>query len=167
MKYLPFKSRAGKIALQLLIVVMIFSGLRWYQQRDLIIGLAPEISGQLLNGELRSLADLRGEPVLLYFWGTWCGICRLQAQDIEAISKDHAVLSIAMQSGSAEQVIQYMNSESTHFPVILDNGMAEIYGVKAVPTFFVIDPMGSIQFTERGYTTAIGLRLRLWLSRNL
>ncbi len=44
---------------------------------------------------------------------------------------------IAMQSGSAEQVIQYMNNVSTHFSIMLDNRIADVYGVKAFPTSLV------------------------------
>lgn len=157
------KARARKITIQIVIVVLLISAVRWYQQRNLIEGVAPDISGQLVDGTFRSLAEFRGEPVLLYFWGTWCSICRAQSDNVDAIAKDHHVMSIAMDSGSANDVLQHMKEQGRHFPVLLDNGFADTYGVSVVPTTFIIGPAGKIRFTEVGYSTTIGLRLRLWV----
>ena len=154
-----------KIFLQLFILILVVSAVRWYQQRHLVDGIAPIISGQLVDGRNWSMSDYRGEPVLLYFWGIWCGICQMQSGTIDAIAKDHHVLSIAMDSGSKADVLRYMQVQSRSFPVMMDSNLSAAYGVGVVPTYFIIDKEGKINFTEVGYSTSIGLRLRLWLTR--
>jgi thioredoxin-related protein len=44
-----------------------------------------------------------------------------------------------------------------------DGALAAAWGVRGVPTFFVVDSQGMIRFREVGYTTGLGLRWRLWL----
>lgn len=72
-----------------------------------------------------------------------------------------------MQSGEAEEVIAYLRQENLQFPVINDpEGMlAQRFGVRAVPSSFIIDRNNNIVFRETGFTTGIGLRLRLWLAK--
>ncbi len=69
-----------------------------------------------------------------------------------------------MQSGNAAEVSQYLLEHSLHFPVIIDEegDLARRYGVVGVPASFVIDGLGDIRFSEVGYTTGMGLRVRLW-----
>jgi alkyl hydroperoxide reductase subunit AhpC len=71
-----------------------------------------------------------------------------------------------MQSGTAEEVKAYMARQKIKFPVVLDpdGTFARRYGAVAVPASFIIDGKGKVRFVEFGYTTEIGLRLRLWLA---
>ena len=59
-----------------------------------------------------------------------------------------------------------MQQENLQYPVIVDadGSIAKTYGVQGVPSSFIISDTGEIKFIEQGYTTEIGLRLRLgWL----
>ena len=161
------KHKALRILLNVLVFVLVLLSVRAYLQKDTVAGLAPAISGQLLNGKEVSLAQYRGEPLLLHFWASWCGICRLEEDGIDALSKDYPVLSVAMQSGSGEEVSAYMQKQGLEFPVLNDPGgdIASGYGVSGVPASFILDGQGAIRFVEVGYTTSLGLRLRLWLAR--
>ena len=59
-----------------------------------------------------------------------------------------------------------MQDNQLIFPVLLDTSgeLATSFGVKGVPASFILDPNGEITFVESGYTTELGLRVRLWLS---
>jgi peroxiredoxin len=59
-----------------------------------------------------------------------------------------------------------MSDKQLTFPVMLDSSgeLARSFGVKGVPTSFILAPDGEISFVETGYSTELGLRLRLWLS---
>jgi thiol-disulfide isomerase/thioredoxin len=106
-------------------------------------------------------------PVLVHFWATWCSICRTEQSAIAAIAHDNPnVITLAMQSGSNEEIARYMKEQNIDFPVVNDlHGINSIaWGVHAVPASFIIAPDGRIHFVEVGYTTGIGLRLRLWLA---
>jgi thiol-disulfide isomerase/thioredoxin len=161
-----WRVRGVRLALELTLVVLVYFAVKTYMQRNLVEGPAPPLQGSLLNGQSVSLQSFRGQPVLVHFWATWCPVCKLEQNSIDAISKDHAVLTIAMNSGDETAVESYLYDNHLTFPVIVDqySNIAKQFGVQGVPTSFVIDSQGNITFTEMGYTTGWGLRLRLWLA---
>jgi thiol-disulfide isomerase/thioredoxin len=137
-----------------------------WQTRDLAQGAAPELTGKLLDGSRFDLAAMRGRPVLVHFWATWCPVCRLQEESIEAIAQDHPVVTVAIQSGGGGDVAAKMSEEGLSFPVLVDDMgiLASRWGVSGVPTSFVVDGAGRIAFVEIGYTSGPGLRARLALA---
>ncbi|MDH5473829.1 MAG: protein disulfide oxidoreductase [Gammaproteobacteria bacterium] len=153
-----------KIILQLMIVLIVYSGIRTWQQRDVINGKAPNIQGYLLDNQNIELDQHLGEPVLVYFWASWCPVCKMTGGSIDSIAKDYQVITIASWSGDAAAVREYLQDNRLTMPVLVDNEgrWAKQYGIKGVPTSFVIDRAGEIQFIESGYTTEVGLRSRLW-----
>ncbi len=152
--------RGAEIAL----VVALLLGLRAWQQSGLASGPAPPLAGVLLDGSRISLEELRGAPVLVHFWASWCRICALEEESIAAIARDHRIITVAMRSGSAAEVASYMQERGLSFPVLNDpdGHHASRWGVSAVPASFIIDPAGRIRYTEVGFTTEVGLRVRLW-----
>jgi len=148
----------------LVLAVAIYFGVRFYQQRTLIEGPAPALQATRLDGQAMALTGLRGQPVLVYFWATWCPVCRLEQGSIESLASDYRVVAVAMQSGTPADVSRYVQEHGLRVPVINDpNGaIAAAWGVRATPTSFIIDRDGQIRFREVGYTTELGLRLRLW-----
>ena len=156
------------IALELLLIAAVYFGVRAWMQRDMPSGAAPPLAGLTVQGETLRLADYRGEPVLLHFWASWCGICRLEQGSIQDIHEDWPVLTVAMQSGDAGEVAEHLRAEGLDWTVVLDEDgeLARRFGVRGVPTTFVIDGDGMIRFRESGYSTEWGLRTRLWLARD-
>ncbi|HKJ09808.1 MAG TPA: protein disulfide oxidoreductase [Gammaproteobacteria bacterium] len=161
--------RRWRWVLELAVILAVVVGIQAYRQRDTASGMAPPLTGRLLSGQRVSLAALHGRPVLVHFWATWCPVCRLEQGSIAAIARDHAVLTVAFQDGSAERVRAYMRREGLNYPVLADPDgvLASRYGVRAVPTSFIVGPRGRIRFVEVGYTSEAGLRLRLWLAARL
>ena len=150
--------------LQLAAVVLFFMLLHAWNTRGAPQGLAPEISGQLLDGNPVSLEELRGKPVLVYFWATWCPVCSIEQSTIDAIADDYTVLSVAMDESSPEQILAYMQDYDVDYPVLHDPDyrIAHRYAIRGVPSSFIVDAGGNIRFVDTGYTTSPGLRLRLW-----
>lgn len=165
--YRLLKHRRVLLLIEILFFVLLYLGVRAYVQRDLVEGQAPHFISSTLTGEVVDLAQPRTRPVLIHFWATWCAICRLEQDSINSIARDHDVISIAMTSGDAMEVRQFIQDEGLSFPVINDpqGELARRYGVRGVPTSFVVNSKGMITAVERGYTTEWGLRLRLWWSR--
>lgn len=151
----------------LLLFIILVAGIRLWQQRDMVSGIAPPLQGKLLDGSAYALATKSSQPVLVHFWASWCAICRAEQDSIAAIAHDHPnIITVAMMSGSQTEVAQHLASQGLRFPVLNDpdGRLSAVWGVHAVPASFIISPDGKINFVEVGYTTSIGLRIRLWLA---
>jgi thiol-disulfide isomerase/thioredoxin len=148
------------------IVLVIVVAIRTYQQRGLPSGAAPAVVGVTLDGTPVSLESYRGKPVLLHFWATWCGVCRVEQSSIDALARDLPVLTIASQSGSTAEVAEHVRKHGVKPRVIADtdNSIARRFGVHGFPTSFIVDSDGDIRHIEVGYTTQLGLRARMWLA---
>ncbi|MGW8246754.1 MAG: protein disulfide oxidoreductase [Acidiferrobacterales bacterium] len=150
-----------------LLFVVIFFSVRAWQQQAMPKGKAPTfLSTITVSGKPIDLSDYRGKPLMLYFWATWCKICEFEQGSIRSISEDYPVVSVALQSGSATQVGAYMKQHELSMPTAVDEfgEIASRYGVRGTPTAFFIDANGIIRSVEVGYTSEIGMRIRLWLA---
>ena len=150
----------------LLLFIVVMQAANWWKTRDVQKGNLSQVNGELMDGTQFSIADFAGEPVLFHFWATWCPICELENGTIQSITQDYTVITIASWSEGASEVKAYMRENQLTFPVMLDNSgkLAQSFGLKGVPTSFILDPNGEIRFIETGYSTEPGLRLRLWFS---
>jgi len=155
-----------KYGAQITIILLIFYSIKVYKQQDIVKGIAPDFNEVLLDGQPIKLSNYRGKSVLIHFWATWCPICKFEQDSIEAISKDNKIITVAMNSGEAMEIQNFMEKNNLSFPVIIDEDglLAQRYGVTGVPTSFILNPEGIIEYTEIGYTTNWGLRARLWLA---
>jgi len=158
------KRRWSRWVLEGAVLITVFFALHFYQTWGVASGEAPEIRGQLLDGSPVSLGEFRGQPVLLQFWASWCPVCSLEQGSINSIAGDHVVLSIALDDTSVDEIRRWMANKGVSYPVIPDPSgyISGRFGVKGVPTSVIIDASGDVRFVEVGYTTEIGLRLRLW-----
>jgi peroxiredoxin len=120
-------------------------------QNSLVGKPAPDFQFQGSEGQPISLSDLKGSPVLLNFWATWCGPCRGEMPYLQQIYEEWQVMGLillAINIGeSSSEVDKFMQSQGFTFPVLLDsNGaIAAQYGIKYIPTTFFIDSDGTIK----------------------
>lgn len=104
------------------------------------------------------------KPILIHFWATWCPTCKVEASNIEKISKDFEVLTIAINSGSNKEIKEYMDENGYTFRFIndADSKLAKEFNIQAYPTTLIYDKDKNLVFSEVGYTTTFGLYIRLW-----
>jgi len=148
-----------------LVVLLILAAVGWWQGRTLASGIAPTLySSTLADSPLDLTPD--DKPTLVYFWATWCPVCNLTGDAIDSVARDHRIITIAMQSGTEADVRAHLHEKGIDFPVLIDEdgAIAARWGVRGVPTSFILDGSDQIRFTTVGLTSAWGLRLRLWLT---
>jgi len=103
------------------------------------------------------------KPLLVHFWATWCPTCKLEASNIDRISKNYRVVTFAVKSGSDDELKTYMKNRGYTFFVVNDSGgkWAKKFNIEAFPSTFVYDANKTLKFTEVGYTTTAGLLARM------
>jgi len=119
--------------------------------------LAPDFTLQNTNGETVTLSALRGGPVMVNFWATWCVPCGEEMPYMQQMydtysPKGLVFLSIDL-AESADKVLSYLTERSLTFRVLLDSKQevaVDKYGVQGVPTTILVDKNGVIQKIQVG-----------------
>lgn len=150
----------------LAIVAVVFIGVTQYQQRNMSQGTAPAIS---FNDHARlAEVDYSKGPTLVYFWGSWCPICKTTSPSVSTLADEghYQIISIALSSGSDEEIQNYQKEHEYNFKSINDdNGkISKQWGVAVTPSIFYVDTEGEITAISTGMTSLWGMRFRLWSS---
>jgi peroxiredoxin len=118
---------------------------------------APDFSLKDANGQTVKLSDYRGKVVLLNFWATWCGPCKLEIPwfiDMQRNLKDQGftVIGVSMDDEGWEAVRPFVSEERMNYPVVLGNeSVSQLYGgIESLPTTFIIDREGKIAAVHVG-----------------
>ncbi len=104
-----------------------------------------------------------GNPLIIHFWGIWCPTCKLEASNIEALSKKYEVLTVVVNSGDDDTVKAYMKKKKLTFKVFndIEGKWTKKFKVEVYPTTFIYDEKGILKTTEVGYTSTIGFMVRM------
>lgn len=125
-----------------------------------VSGLAPDFTVVLLDEKILAMDDLRGRPIILNFWATWCAPCRQEMPLIEALYTDRAedgLVVLAINYGESEDTVTDFMAEAAYtFPIALDPDLtlAQSYLVRGMPTTYFIDRDGVIQQVHIGEMTS-------------
>ncbi|MCF7503120.1 protein disulfide oxidoreductase [Vibrio sp. L3-7] len=158
----------GKELVSMILIVGVVSfAMDFYHSRNMPQGDAISIVGQSLQGEDIDVIELskNGKPVIVYFWATWCGACKLVSPTINSFSDSHQVVSVALSSGSDERVQRFLDAKEYQFPTINDisGSISRDWGVNVTPSIVIIKD-GKISSIATGVTSPIGLWLRTYFS---
>lgn len=116
---------------------------------------APDFQLEALDGSRVKLSDLRGHPVLINFWATWCGPCQLEMPLIEQYYQKYQpdLIVLAVDNDEPKSDVQaFATNHNLTFPVLLDPGakVEDLYQVRAFPTSFFVDKSGTILYQYIG-----------------
>jgi peroxiredoxin len=111
---------------------------------------APDVELKTLDGQPFRLSELRGRVVLLNFWATWCGPCRKEIPELNAMHRDleargFSVVGVSTYD-SADQIKDFQKDLRQDYKLALGDADAQAkFAVSALPTTFIIDREGRIR----------------------
>lgn len=155
-----------------LMLVVFFIGLAWINLSRLPVDaamadqsieaakvgfLAPDFTLPNTDGDDIALSELRGRPVVLNFWATWCPPCRAEMPALEQTWQRYGkegVLILGINQGESQAVVERFarGTVDTTFPLLLDRRteVGRTYAVRALPTTVFVDAEGRIQDIKVG-----------------
>ncbi|CAM4174843.1 protein disulfide oxidoreductase [Psychrobacter arenosus] len=150
----------------LAIFLLVYTAINWWRQP--VMPAEPNLQLTDYQGQTVDIAALSEDsPVLVYFWGTWCPVCKITSPTVSSLAQNspYPVVTIAVQSGSNQELGQFMQSKGYQFTAINDESgeMFNAWEGKVTPSF-VIMKEGEMTQGLTGVQPEWSLRLRLWLS---
>ena len=119
---------------------------------------APHFTLRDLDGKTFKLAELRGKPIVLDFWATWCGPCRASMPHLSALQERYAaqglvVLGLSLDDLPAPQVRRFADRLGVRFRLAMaDEQVMDAYGpIRSIPTTFFISRKGEVVRRVVGY----------------
>ncbi|MBX3395500.1 MAG: TlpA family protein disulfide reductase [Phycisphaerae bacterium] len=113
------------------------------------------------SGEDVTLGSLRGKVVVLDFWATWCFPCRMAMPSVQEIHEKYRGRPVAvfgvncMERGNGADPLAVIKEKHCTYGQLLDgNSVANLYGVRALPTFVVIGKDGRVIMNKAGFDAA-------------
>jgi len=118
---------------------------------------APAFSLASRAGGQVSLADLKGQVVMINFWASWCGPCRQEFPALDQIYAKYrpmgfTLVAINVESEKADAE-KFLATTPASFPILFDpdNSVSGKYGVSAMPTTILVDRQGRVRWQHRAY----------------
>ena len=113
---------------------------------------APNFTLRDLTGNVMSLSQLRGKVVLLNFWATWCGPCRVEMPAMEQLyrtlpRKEFEILAVSTDPQGAAVTRPFQREMGFTFPILHDSEyrVGLTYGARTIPITFVVDRRGIVR----------------------
>jgi peroxiredoxin len=113
---------------------------------------APDFQLRDLQGRLITLSDLRGKVVLLNFWATWCGPCRVEMPAMEELyrvfsRKDFEILAVSTDAQGESITRPFQQENHLTFPILhdADYRVGLVYGARSLPMSFMVDRQGVVR----------------------
>ena len=121
---------------------------------------APDFTGYLVSGDSMRLSDLRGQYVLLDFWGSWCKPCREQSPELRRLYREYSdrdfkraegfeIVSVGVET-NRQAWLRAIEKDSLYWPYHIsdvqrfDDRVVQQYGVREIPTTYLLDTEGTI-----------------------
>ena len=118
---------------------------------------APDFTLESLEGKNIQLSGYRGQAVLLNFWATWCGPCKIEMPWFVELQKEYGpqglqIVGVAMDDASKDDIAKFVKEMGVNYPILIGKEAVgnQYGGVNVLPTTFFIDRDGKIVAREFG-----------------
>ena len=118
---------------------------------------APNFELATLDGQRVKLSDYRGKAVLLNFWATWCGPCKVEMPWFVELQKEYGpqgfqIVGVAMDDASTDDITKFAKDLGVNYPILLGKEAVGLSygGVNVLPTTFFLDRSGKVVAREFG-----------------
>lgn len=134
---------------------------------------APPINVTTTSGQPVSLANYRGHVLVLDFFATWCYPCREAIPHLLNLNRKYGkqglqILGMSVDDGSEKEVKSFIAERRINYPVTMVNeDLQADYGLRSVPTIFVINKKGIVAERFQGYSEEVGRSLENAVKRLL
>jgi thiol-disulfide isomerase/thioredoxin len=147
------------------VAAMLYAGVRMSRHNradsptkgQLMGNLAPDFELPALDGKNLKLSDLRGKAVLLNFWATYCGPCKIEMPWFVELQKEYGpqgfqIVGVAMDDASTEDIAKFAKEMGVNYPILIgkDSVATSYGGVSVLPTTFFLDRDGRLIAREFG-----------------
>ena len=118
---------------------------------------APPFTLAARGGQAVSLAQYKGQVVMINFWASWCGPCRTEMPLLESIYKKYNKMGFTMLGVNVEPNSQaandWLKATPVSFPILYDTDskVSKLYDVAGMPSTVIIDRTGKLRVLHRGY----------------
>ncbi len=132
------------------------------QEVTLVGRTAPDFTAETDDGKTVKLSDTRGKTVVLAFWASWCGPCRLELPALAELQKKRDDVTIYAVNVDRDRAAAARFLQRVHFdlPIWWDNDAEALglYDVMSMPTMFLLDENGTVKWRKTGFSKQNGLR---------
>lgn len=157
--------RGARVAFDVAFWAIVLGVIAWrvWPQASAALGIArgehvvPDVVFTTLGGDSIAMADLRGEVVLVNFWATWCGPCRVEMPGFQDVfesrrERGFTIIGISQDVGTPDLVRRFVRDHGIDYPIVAGTPELEraFGGVRALPTSFLVGRDGRIRHVVTG-----------------
>ncbi len=160
------KKYTKEIVTTVILIIVISNVLSFLRSPSLDSQQLPMMKEQTLNGEVFNSDEYKEKELMIHLWATWCKVCKAESPNIDYISDNYNVITIAINSGNDQNIKKYMRDNNLHFKVIndKDSTYSKLFKVQAYPTTYIYSH-GKLKHSDVGYSSTLSMYIKMFFAK--
>jgi len=161
----------GSLVVDVVLIITAFMLVSMWQTRDLPDDdHTPQLELMWLDDMQADSIMVHGEVGVIYFFAPWCFYCKHSINNLDKLvssGKLSWARAVALEYGKLDEIREFIKETGVDLPVLLGGPKTSSdWNIRAFPTYFVIDEDGQIASRSVGYSTSVGLQVRVWINQD-